>query len=391
MAYTPTAPRLTPRLFLASVSLVALSACSGDFDFDLRDNFGRGNTNSSAVRQDTAPRPEPDNRGVISYPNYQVAVARRGDTVTDVANRVGLPVDEIARHNGLDANATLNNDAIVLLPRRVAEPSAATGSETAGPILPPGTIDVESLASSAIDRAPSSDVSDEPRQTGLEPIRHRVERGETAYSVARLYNVSVNALAEWNGLSSSFAIREGQTLLIPVVQSDTTQPPAASVTVPGEGTPTPTPPSAVTPLPDETIPTATEVEEAAPESPNLSETRSSSAQFAFPVDGNIIRPFESGSNGGIDIAASAGSSVVAADGGTVAAITSNTDDVPVLVLRHSGGLLTVYANIDDISVARGDSVSRGQQIATVRAGSPAFIRFEVRRGFDSVDPMDFLN
>jgi murein DD-endopeptidase MepM/ murein hydrolase activator NlpD len=41
-------------------------------------------------------------------------------------------------------------------------------------------------------------------------------------------------------------------------------------------------------------------------------------------------------------------------------------------------------------VAKGDKVSKGQSIAVVRAGNPAFVHFEVRKGVDSVDPMAYL-
>ena len=44
-----------------------------------------------------------------------------------------------------------------------------------------------------------------------------MQRGETAYTIARLYNVSAKSLAEWNGLGPDLAVREGQYLLIPVV------------------------------------------------------------------------------------------------------------------------------------------------------------------------------
>ncbi len=108
-----------------------------------------------------------------------------------------------------------------------------------------------------------------------------------------------------------------------------------------------------------------------------------------PVPGAITRPYSSG-NEGIDIAASAGTPVRAAADGTVAAITRDTDQVPILVLRHAGNLLTVYANIDNIRVERGDQITRGQTIADVGAGDPAFLHFEVRQGFDSVDPTPYI-
>ena len=75
----------------------------------------------------------------------------------------------------------------------------------------------------------------------------------------------------------------------------------------------------------------------------------------------------------------------------VAAITRDTDQVPILVLRHAGNLLTVYAGIDKIQVEKGDSVSAGQQLASVRAATPPFLHFQVREGTLSVDPMEYLN
>jgi len=50
----------------------------------------------------------------------------------------------------------------------------------------------------------------------------------------------------------------------------------------------------------------------------------------------------------------------------------------------------VYAGVDGLKVAKGDRVKRGQTIAVVRAATPAFVHFEVRKGVDSVDPMPYL-
>jgi len=395
----------TPRArLLAAVAAVALTAgCLDNVDLDLRDNFGDGIDTSSSVRASTAPRPRPDDRGVISYPNYQVAVAQRGDTVTDLANRLGISPNSLANYNGMTPDSALRNGEIIALPGRVAEPSDETGAVTSGPIQTPRVIDVETLASGAIDRAPNGNSgtaagtitarADGP--AGTEPVRHKVGRGETAYSVARLYNVSVRSLAQWNGLASDLNIREGQYLLIPTAAQIAVTPvtaAAATTTDPGQGSPTPVPPSASTPLPRNDTTTANEATENTPTSPDLNESRSDNGgRLMMPVNGSIIRPFEEGRSGGIDIAANAGTAVVAADAGTVAAITEDTDDVPVLVLRHSDNLLTIYANVSDITVSKGDPVTRGQQVATVRSGNPSFIRFEVRRGFDPVDPVEFLN
>lgn len=373
--------------------LLALGACTdGRFDFDLRDLGGAFDTSDAAARA-VADRPEPDNRGVISYPAYQVAVARRGDTVGDVAGRVGLPVGELAAYNGLPQDVPLRRGEIVALPRRVAEPSPATGAPATGPIRPPGdvrttSLDVENRAGDAIRRAESAPAA--LPQTGQEPIRHKVARGETAFSIARLYNVPARSLAEWNGLEADMALREGQYLLIPVAAP---APATDEAVAPGTGSVAPIPPSAAQPLPDRDE--SADISEDLPPSPNLgaqaTDASGSDARFVFPVEGRIIRPYRKGSNDGIDIAASPGTEVRAAGAGSVAAITRDTDQVPILVLRHDGNILTVYAGVDRISVKKGDRVSRGQAIARVRDADPAFVHFEVREGFDSVDPVPYLN
>lgn len=398
----PTRYRPLRRVSLAGLGVLALAACEpgGGFDADLR-NFGRsGLDTTAAASQATAARPAADARGIISYPGYQVAVARRGDTVESVAARIGLPAGDLASYNAVAPGTVLRDGEVLALPRRVAEPAGVAAAPLATGAAG-GRIDVATIASGAIDRASATGAAQAPAQpasaaTGAvtigntEPIRHRVMRGETAYSIARLYNVNVKALADWNGLGPDLAVREGQTLLIPVAAARAAAP--EPVTAPGQGSPTPTPPSAAKPLPAEkTKPVAEPVK--TPPAPDLGAQKtaaSGTSKLAMPVGGKIIRGYEKKKNEGIDIAAAAGTAVAAAGDGTVAAITKDTDQVPILVIRHEGNLLTVYANIDGISVAKGDRVKRGQPIAKVRSSDPAFLHFEVRQGFDSVDPVPFL-
>ena len=380
----------------AIVGLVAgvgiLAGCSafrsGELDYDMR---GDGTVNTTpGVRGTPAARPEPDANGLITYPTYQVAVARRGDTVSAVATRIGVPALQLARFNGITPETTLNANAVLALPSRVT-PGSPTEARP----------DITSIAGAAIDRASGSAVPTATVQTGQEPVRHRVARGETAFSIARLYGVTPSSLAEWNGLGSDLAVREGQYLLIPlVIGADGGE----AVAAPGIGSATPLPPSASSALP-ETIEA-----EPLPESPGLDRFRTEASEpepepepvvaatpepaattttLRRPVQGEVIRPYSDG-NEGIDFSAAEGTAVQAAAAGTVAAITRDTDQVPILVLRHPGGLLSVYANIKDIRVEKGDTISAGQQVASVGGGDPSFLHFEVRRGFDAVDPAPLL-
>ena len=387
------------------VALLALAGCAtdGSFDPDLRHYGKAGLDTSAAARQATANRPSPDSRGVISYPNYQVAVAQRGDTVASLAARVGLDAGALARYNAVEVSAPLNQGEIIALPSRVAESTGGTGMIGGGE-----RVDITTLASGALDRAaaggssigggaisattlpapaasapvsaPATAVS-APKPAGPEPIRHKVARGETAFSIARYYDVNVKSLAEWNGLGSDLSVREGQYLLVPVTAqsappSGSSLPAPAPAVVEAPAAPAPAAPAAAAPA----APAA-----AAPAAPAASTSR-----MQMPVQGAIIRPYVKKKNDGIDIAAAPGTAVQAAADGTVAAITKDTEQVPILVLRHDNGLLTVYANLDGITVAKGASVKRGQTIAKVRAGDPGFLHFEVRDGFESVDPTPYV-
>lgn len=383
---------------LLAGSALALAGCDGTggngflsgFDPDLRGASGQLDTSEAAQNASVA-RPTPDARGVVSYPGYQVVMARRGDTVRDVAARIGMPSEELARHNTLPDSVILREGEILALPRRVPEaPQTMT---------PGGEVDVVTIAGNAIESARTAPGA---TQTGREPSRHRVRPGETAFSIARTYDIPVAELAEWNGLGPDLALRVGQYLLIPIVASPAggQEVRVASIEQPGAGSRTPVPPSAARPLPSENVQPAARGTASAPKPEPVPEPEpledvqtvaSDVSKLRMPVQGSIIRPYAKGSNEGIGISANAGSQVVAADDGTVAAITRDTDQVPILVIRHANNLLTVYAGVDEIAVEKGDTVRRGEQIAVVRSASPPFLHFEVREGFDSVDPGPYLN
>ncbi|WP_213686299.1 peptidoglycan DD-metalloendopeptidase family protein [Roseicyclus sp.] len=375
------------KLIAIGLSIPLLAGCvPADFDFDMRPE--RISTRGAG---EAAPRPAPDANGLITYDSYQMVVARRGDTVADVAARIGMQPEELARFNGRNPSDVLRPDEVLALPRRV-DPGAPTATGT----------DITAIASSAIAAAEArspvgaTTATSLAVQPGQEPVRHRIARGETAYSIARLYNVSVRSLAEWNGLGPDLAVREGQFLIIPIVLDESAADAVVATAAPGASV-APLPPSAATPLPEPIqaapLPQQTSAAPVAAPPPAAQPAPApqptSTARFTQPVAGDIIRPYGRG-NEGIDIAAPSGTAVRAAGDGEVAAITQSTDQIPILVVRHPDGLMTIYANISNIAVARGDRVTQGQKLAEVGAGSPSFLHFEVRRGFEALDPTQFL-
>ncbi|MBA3910385.1 MAG: peptidase M23 [Rhodobacter sp.] len=379
--------KLRISLVLGASSLV-LSACvnTSKLDWDLR--AGDGNT-SGAARQATAAVPTPDANGILSYPDYQLVKARRGDTVAAMAGRLGLNPEELARTNALRPTDPLREGELLLLPRRVSaapQPAVIGGSGAGGPV------DITAIATTALDEAGPGAAPVASKPVGAQPLTHRVARGETAFTIARAYNVSAKALADWNQLGSDMAVREGQTLIIPVATAPAPDPEPVP-TSPGAGSPTPEPPSASKPLPEEKTEPAAAKPKATPPSPDLGDqaTGASAAKFAMPVSGKVIRPYNKQSYQGIDIAAAAGTSVKAAEAGTVTVISADTNGKGIIILRHANDLLTVYVGVSDVSVAKGAKVKRGQEMGKVAPGDPAFLHFEVRNTRkESFDPMTYL-
>ena len=101
---------------------------------------------------------------------------------------------------------------------------------------------------------------------------------------------------------------------------------------------------------------------------------------------------------GIDIAADAGTEVVAAADGEVYTIYEDDTMGTTVVIRHLNGYVTKYASLDqELSVSVGDRVTRGQVIGTV--GSTALVEtvlgphvhFSVTCQDVLMDPMEFLS
>ena len=118
----------------------------------------------------------------------------------------------------------------------------------------------------------------------------------------------------------------------------------------------------------------------------------------WPVHGHILASYGVAAGGtqndGINIAAPAGTAVVAADAGVVAYAGNELRGYGNLVLiKHANGWMTAYAHNSAVLVKRGETVRRGQTIARIGAtgavGRPQ-LHFEIRHGTRALDPSDYL-
>ena len=371
--------------FLIVLSVGSCGVLS-NLDFDLR---GNEYDTSDAVRKAMKTRPLPDSRGIISYATYEVAVARKGDTIKSIAERLGLKSQNIAAYNGMSSLEKLNDGQLISLPNRTDKRKFQLKNSTSKR----NEVNVTELASTAIETATSKKkvIKKSTSEQENEPIRHKVSRGETAFTISRLYNVSIRSLADWNGLDSNYTIREGQYLLIPLPRDKIVT--EVATVKPGKNSKTPSPPSSAEalpePIPTENLEITSGISKSSTRPENIEP--SNTGQFSYPVNGKIIRDYVKNKTDGIDISAPEGTPIVAAEKGIVAAITSDTQEVPIIVLKHEGNLLTVYAGIGDIGVKEKEKVLKSQLLGKIRPGNPSFLHFEVRRGFESIDPMEFLD
>lgn len=106
------------------------------------------------------------------------------------------------------------------------------------------------------------------------------------------------------------------------------------------------------------------------------------AMLGFPVPGgSISQPFRPGHEG-VDIAATPGVPVVAAESGfVVSAGWRNNGGGLVVEIQHAGGLSTVYNHLGSIAVVSGQSVGRGEVIGGMGCSGICYgphIQFDVR-------------
>jgi murein DD-endopeptidase MepM/ murein hydrolase activator NlpD len=97
-------------------------------------------------------------------------------------------------------------------------------------------------------------------------------------------------------------------------------------------------------------------------------------------------------NLGVDIGAPRGSTVVAAEAGTVASVSSLPGYGSIVIVSHGGGLHTVYAELAGVSVSRGAKVSRGSAIGSSGENPELgpIVHFEVWKGRSRQNPLKWL-
>ncbi len=373
---------------------------------------------------------------------------RGGETLNQFAARNGVTPQEVLMANGLTSEGQIRPGQVLLVPQVSGNGAKAAANSTG--LVPNGPTPVPTLPQDQrvaviptspgtqkrqVNEAASTSGNSASNSAGSGPKPaagggYTVQSGDSLYKIALANGVSVDALKQANGLSSS-NIRIGQTLTIPGAGAVPAQPVAkvetASMTVqpqnpaaaPKTAKPaTPAPQTAETVAPAPAAPTSTAAAQPKPYQPPASASADAQVQdvavrsdagdkvpegtgiskYRWPVTGAVVVRFGQ-VNGdsiseGIDISVPQGTPIKAAENGVVVYADDGLADYGnAILIRHDDGRVTVYGYAEKLNVKRGDHVQRGQTIAvsgmTGKAKQP-MVHFEVRDNTKAVDPMPYL-
>ncbi len=201
-----------------------------------------------------------------------------------------------------------------------------------------------------------------PPPTGKpEGIYHTVNKNETLWRICKTYKVNIQEVAELNNIKNPSRIKVGDKIFItgakkelPVTTTPKDKHPGQTITI-------------------------------------------KKGMFIWPLKGSIITQFGMNNgfkNDGIDIAASAGSTVVAAYDGKVVFSSQLKGYGNTIIIQHKEKYATVYAS-NQVNLAKsGDVVSKGQTIA--RAGNSGgqntapHLHFQIREKNQPRNPLFYL-
>ena len=345
----------------------------------------RPTTRGGDITGSVPAQPAPQPKGHWTWDGGKAIALGRGETLASISRQYHVPVSAIIQVNHIANPRDLALGQRIVIPRWVSHGRTAMAAEPA-PRAPEAQ--AQALA---------------PRSGGNV---HVVGRGDTLIGIARRHGMSLSALARYNHMSPFTKLSVGDRVNIPggrsqVARAEPRRSPAPA-SEPKIAAPQVQAPQTVASVPNETArvarPEAEPEHVASNDVTKKAEPAGGIPQFRWPVKGRIIARFGREPNGtqndGSNLAVPEGTPIKAADDGVVAYAGNELKGYGNLVLiRHSGGYVSAYANASKLLVHRGDSVRRGQVIA--RAGQTGNVtspqlHFEIRKGSTPVDPTRYL-
>jgi murein DD-endopeptidase MepM/ murein hydrolase activator NlpD len=117
--------------------------------------------------------------------------------------------------------------------------------------------------------------------------------------------------------------------------------------------------------------------------------------FTMPAHGQITRLFSiQDRHFGIDIENEKGTLITAMADGVVIGIESSEKEGNILIIQHSGNIVSLYKNIDKFFKSKGAKIKSGDPIATIGSkgaeSEKPYLHFEIWYNGTPINPLDFF-
>lgn len=229
-----------------------------------------------------------------------------------------------------------------------------------------------------------------PKQKIIIPTQnvHIVKEGDTLYSISRNYNIDVFSISKVNKITNINQINKGQKIIIPATSLKYSKKNINKNLNSLNKKVTKN---------KKKINIEKNTKGIFQEKKKLNISRD--LKFIWPIKGKVISKFGSQSpgffNDGINIVSSKGMDVKASDDGKII-YTGN--EIPgygnLILIKHSKNWITAYAHLDEIFFKKDSSVKKGESIGSVgnsgNVKNPQ-LHFEIRKGKEAVDPLQYLS
>ncbi|EQA35475.1 peptidase, M23 family [Leptospira inadai serovar Lyme str. 10] len=184
---------------------------------------------------------------------------------------------------------------------------------------------------------------------------HTVQFKETAFSIAKKHGIDWRLLLEWNGKKESDGLRKGEVLRLPPNPSKNSAPKGEPI---GLG------------------------------------TASTRPKFRKPLERlpPVALPFSKVSyypNKGVLFKAGRHKEVRTVSEGKVVVVDQMDGYRKYIILEHSGGYSTIYANLRSVGVKEGESVKKGATVGELEEGRGLY--FQINQGAKALDPIPFVS
>jgi len=225
------------------------------------------------------------------YAQERVHTVQKGETLYSIARSLGIKADDLINYNGITDPSRLLAGQILKIPSVGAANSSTTSS-----------------------------------------VSYRVVKGDTLYSIAREFSVTIASIQELNSLSANYVLKEGDFLKIP---SNAAAPVKTTAT---QNTP----------------------QQGAANTGGAAQAVASS-QDRWPIAVRELS-YMTGKLSGLVLTGLHSESVSSLTRGTVLSAGPYRGFGKVVIIQVDGGYLYVYGGLENLSVKEGDKVGPGSEI-----------------------------